>query len=120
MMTSDWKVKAMVELGEVSEEFVQSSLKKLRDIIKQNGDTNISYETEDEFLIRFLRVNKYDICKAMKGINKYYKARLMAPTKIMPRGYGPKDTHHLQKLCQYAAIRGQNLPQDGSTTLSTY
>lgn len=59
--------------------------KKLDDI-----DHKIHCQTDDAFLLCFLRHKKYDVDAAFASVQKYYKLRKEFPDKIWPRGKGVK------------------------------
>ncbi|KFM58762.1 Alpha-tocopherol transfer protein-like protein, partial [Stegodyphus mimosarum] len=63
------KKRAEAELGETPE-VKERSLKELKDLIK--GIPNIDPLIEDAFLLRFLRVRKYDVQRTLKTLLKYY------------------------------------------------
>ncbi|GFU12315.1 CRAL_TRIO_N domain-containing protein [Nephila pilipes] len=73
-LTPEIKRKAEEELGETPEIKIQS-LKELRRLIKEEAE--FQPVKDDAFLIRFLRVKKYDVKKAFNCLRNYYvyKAR---------------------------------------------
>ncbi|KAL1429592.1 hypothetical protein MTO96_016043 [Rhipicephalus appendiculatus] len=62
-------------VGEIEEtdELVKESLEKLKQLIA--GEESLSCPEEDDFLLKFLRVRKYDVDAAFRNIRKYFKVR---------------------------------------------
>ncbi|OQR66853.1 alpha-tocopherol transfer protein-like, partial [Tropilaelaps mercedesae] len=81
----DWRTLAELELGETPT-VVDYCLKELQVLLEQ---AEITYPQGDNnrFLLRFLRVDKFDVSAAFQRIIKYYKLR----AKMIPRGCGPCD-----------------------------
>ncbi|KAK8770892.1 hypothetical protein V5799_025866 [Amblyomma americanum] len=65
------------ELGETPSKR-QESLEKLRLLLQAEPDLNAN--DDDDFLLRFLRVRKYNVDLALQNIRKYYRNRADTPS----------------------------------------
>ncbi|KAH7967637.1 alpha-tocopherol transfer protein-like [Rhipicephalus sanguineus] len=63
----------VVDEIEETHELVKESLEKLKQLIA--GEESLSCPEEDDFLLKFLRVRKYDAEAAFQNIRKYFKVR---------------------------------------------
>lgn len=84
---TDWRSLALRELGETAD-VRASSLEKLRAFLDEEKD--LKSRRDDIFLLRFLRVRKFNVSEALQMIKSYYKIRLLSQ-KIIPPGSGPRD-----------------------------
>ncbi|CAL1275138.1 unnamed protein product [Larinioides sclopetarius] len=84
---------AEVELGETPE-VKQQALKDLRRLINEESD--FRPQTTDSFLLRFLRVKKYDVRRAFKTLQNYYifKARYSG----LITDFTPKDVKNVLEM----------------------
>lgn len=80
---------AVEELGETRERR-RDAVEKLRRFLKD--DAELYSRVDDEFLLRFIRVRKYDIEAALKTVKKYYRDRAAAVginVKYVPSNVSP-------------------------------
>ena len=67
----------------------ESALADLRKKL-EGIDHKVHCQTDDAFLLCFLRHKKFDVDAAFASVQKYYKLRKEFPDKIWPRGKGVK------------------------------
>ncbi|KAK8772876.1 hypothetical protein V5799_012591 [Amblyomma americanum] len=67
---------ARTELGETAET-KEKCLSELRELIK--ADSSLDWPTDEKFLVKYLRVRKYNVKLAFEAINKYFRVRKNSP-----------------------------------------
>ncbi|XP_077519332.1 alpha-tocopherol transfer protein-like [Amblyomma americanum] len=67
---------ARTELGETAET-KERCLSELRELIK--ADSSLDWPTDEKFLVKFLRSRKYNVERAFKTIQKYFRVRQGSP-----------------------------------------
>lgn len=78
-----WQKIAAEELGESFDgETLLEAVKELRRLIHEQGKPNISYEDDQDFLVKFLRTCKLNTQRAFKMINNYYQNRATYSSKV--------------------------------------
>lgn len=79
----NWQTVAAEELGEsLDGASMKKAIEELRQVIAKEGKSNISYEDDDDFLVKFLRTCKLDTKRAFKMINNYYHNRATYSSKV--------------------------------------
>lgn len=115
MAVAAWEVKAQMELGETPEGRIEA-VKELRDLIENMNDPKFVARTDDEFLIRFIRVRKYNVRRAFKSYKRYFQIRMYDPKKYMQVGAYLGD--YLEELGhQIGTIIRKKNPSDGTIIL---
>lgn len=73
-----FREKAEKELGEVGGELTYTKIRQLRqqlNIYAEHHQRGLGGRRDDSFLLRFLRAKKFDVEKAFKMMQKYYKMK---------------------------------------------
>ena len=68
--------------------------------ISFTGDSNVKYRQDDAYLLRYLRVRKYDVKKAYNNIRMFYEQRKKYPEFFTI----PEDLKSIQKLNWYTIL----------------
>ncbi|GFU39081.1 alpha-tocopherol transfer protein-like [Nephila pilipes] len=92
-LTPEIKRRAEEELGETPEIKMQS-LKELRRHIKEEAE--FQPVMDDAFLIRFLRVKKYDVKKAFNGLHNFYVYKALYSRLLTD--FKPSELLHVFKM----------------------
>ncbi|XP_050101255.1 alpha-tocopherol transfer protein-like isoform X2 [Anopheles aquasalis] len=84
-----YREKAEKELGETGGELTYTRIRQLRqqlNIYNENHQRDLGCRRDDSFLLRFLRAKKFDVEKAFKMMQKYYKMKEEHPEifKVSP------------------------------------
>uniref|UniRef100_A0A182NES0 CRAL-TRIO domain-containing protein n=1 Tax=Anopheles dirus TaxID=7168 RepID=A0A182NES0_9DIPT len=84
-----YREKAEKELGETGGELTYTKIRQLRqqlNIYNENHQRALGCRRDDSFLLRFLRAKKFDVEKAFKMMQKYYKMKEEYPEifKVSP------------------------------------
>ncbi|EDS28629.1 conserved hypothetical protein [Culex quinquefasciatus] len=77
-LDSHFREKAEKELGETGSELTYTKIRQLRqqlNIYAEHHQRGLGGRRDDSFLLRFLRAKKFDVDKAFKMIQKYYKMK---------------------------------------------
>lgn len=78
-----WQTVAAEELGEsLDGNSMQKAVEELRELIREEGRSSISYEDDEAFLEKFLRTCKFDTGRAFKMVNNYYQNRASYSSKV--------------------------------------
>lgn len=96
----DWRAMAKAELGETPQ-VVKESIEELRRRLEKAG-ISCPRDNENLFLLRFLRVSKFNVRQAFERVKAYFKNR----QALIPVGRGPCDYKQI-----YAAKLTTTLPQ---------
>lgn len=75
-LKQDLETVARLELGETPE-VKRSSLTQLRQLIEKDGGLRVP--PDDDFLLMFLRIRKYNVPEALERIRRYFRARKNMP-----------------------------------------
>ncbi|XP_055545875.1 retinaldehyde-binding protein 1-like [Wyeomyia smithii] len=77
-LDSKFREKAEKELGEIGGEMTYAKIRQLRQqlsVYAEHHQRGLGRRRDDSFLLRFLRAKKFDVDKAFKMIQKYYKMK---------------------------------------------
>ena len=78
-----------------------------------NEFNNVGFQTDDGFLLAFLRTRKFNVKKAFDALVNYHLIRSPNPEMLLPRGKGPRDYLHVIRKGIVIVPSTRN-PDDGS------
>lgn len=90
-------------LQKVAEEELNEDPAKIEDAVEAfrgwiNKSPHLKARTDDQFLVTFLRANKYSMEKAKMNLDMYYSLRIHVPEIMLSRNPEDEKIHEIIKL----------------------